>query len=80
MDYVLATTLSYLLIYKYLAFFVLLFLGSFILPLPDNLILLAVGAFASQGYFSFFLVLILAIITTTASDILGYVLKSFPPI
>ena len=74
MNYVLATALSYLLIYKYFAFFVLLFLGSFILPLPDNLILLAVGAFASQGYFSFFLVLILAIVTTTASDILGYVL------
>jgi len=74
MDYILATALSYLLLYKYVAFLTLIFLGSFILPLPDNLILLATGAFASQGIFNFPLTIILAIVVAMASDILGYVL------
>jgi len=74
MDSILTIALSYLLLYKYLAFFVLIFLGAFILPLPDNLILLATGAFASQGYFSLTAVFILALVTTMTSDILGYFL------
>lgn len=74
MDPIISIALSYLLLYKYLALFVLVFLGSLILPLPDNLILLASGAFASQGVFNLPAVLALTAITTISSDILGYVL------
>ena len=80
MNTILATSLSFLLLYKYWAFLVIIFLGAFILPLPDNLIFLATGAFASQGYFNITIVLILALLTTVGSDMLGYFLtKIFGP-
>ena len=66
--------LSYILLYKYLAFILFIFLGSFILPLPDNTLLVAVGAFASQGYFNIFAVIIIAMITNVTADIFGYFL------
>ena len=48
MNYILASALSYILVYKYFAIFTFLFVGSFLLPLPDNAILLVTGALSSQ--------------------------------
>ena len=50
MTAILSALLSYLLLYKYFAIFVLVFAGSFIVPLPGNAMLFAMGAFSSQGY------------------------------
>lgn len=74
MNSILVTSLSFLLLYKYVAFVVIVFLGAFLLPLPDNLILLATGAFASQGYFNLYIVIAVAIATAITSDMAGYFL------
>lgn len=67
-----AALLSYLLLYKYVAIFILVFSAAVILPLPVNSILLAVGAFASQGYFSFWLSLAVAMAANMLGDLFGY--------
>ena len=72
MDSFLAPLLSYLLIYKYVALFAIVYLSAVILPLPSNGMLLAVGAFASQGYFSFFGSLAVAVIANTLGDLTDY--------
>lgn len=50
---ILSSLPSYVLLYKYVAIALVVYSGAVILPLPANAMLLAVGAFASQGYFSF---------------------------
>lgn len=74
MDFVLTTILSCILAYRYTAFFAFIFIGSFLIPLPNNLILLATGAFASQGYLNLYLAVALALTTNIGADILGYFL------
>ena len=49
MDYILTTLLSYLLLYKYAAIFVVVLVSGFLLPLPSNTLLMAAGAFASSS-------------------------------
>jgi membrane protein DedA with SNARE-associated domain len=69
---VLATLLSYVLLYKYPAIFVITFFGAFALPLPSGSVLMAGSAFAVQGYMSFPLVLITGIAGNMAGDSSGY--------
>lgn len=66
--------LSFLLLYKYVALFAFIFCSAVILPLPDNSLLLATGAFASQGYFDFWLSLSVALVANVAGDCTGYFL------
>lgn len=68
----LATLLSYVLLYKYLAIFVITFFGAFALPLPSGSVLMAASAFAIQGYMSFPLVLLTGIAGNMAGDNSGY--------
>lgn len=68
----LATLLSWLLLYKYVALFAVVYVGALILPLPVNAALLAVGAFSSQHYFNFWLSLAVAIIANCLGDLTGY--------
>ena len=68
----LATLLSYVLLYKYPAIFVITFFGAFALPLPSGSVLMAGSAFAVQGYMSFPLVLITGIAGNMAGDSSGY--------
>jgi len=77
MDYLLATLLSYLLIYKYAAIAVAVFLAGLLLPLPSNTLLLASGAFASQGYLSVTAVFFVALVSNVLGDSLGYALTRF---
>ena len=49
MSSILSPLLSFLLLYKYVGLLVFTFADAVILPLPGNTILLATGAFASQG-------------------------------
>lgn len=64
--------LSYLLIYKYAAIFLIVLIAAIIVPLPVNTMLLAVGAFASQGYFNFWICLITAVTANMTGDLFDY--------
>ncbi|HUD03131.1 MAG TPA: DedA family protein [Candidatus Paceibacterota bacterium] len=69
-----ALLLSFLLLYKYWALFTVIFLAAVIVPFPSNSILLATGAFASQGYFSFPLSLTVAVGANILGDCVDYFL------
>jgi len=77
MDYLLTSLLSFVLLYKYAAIFVIVFLSGLILPLPSNTLLLAAGAFASQGYMSAGWVFTVALISNVLGDSLGWALTRF---
>jgi membrane protein DedA with SNARE-associated domain len=68
----LAVFLSYLLLYKYLALFLVTLLAAFLLPLPATAFIIAAGAFASQGYFNFFEIIGVGFIGSIIGDALGY--------
>lgn len=68
--------LSYLLLYKYVIIFVVIALAALVLPLPTNTLILASGAFASQGYLSFPLALATAMAANMGGDVLGYFLAA----
>ena len=72
MNEILAPLLSYVLLYKYVAVFAVIYVSAVIVPLPANAMLLAVGAFASQGYFHFWIVLPVAVIANTLGDLTDY--------
>jgi membrane protein DedA with SNARE-associated domain len=74
MEFFLTSLLSYLLLYKYVAIFVIVFLSGLILPLPSNTMLLAAGAFASQGYLNIAAVFFSALIANVFGDVCGYLL------
>jgi membrane protein DedA with SNARE-associated domain len=71
---ILDAVLSYVLLYKYAAVGILVYSAAVILPLPGNAMLLAVGAFASQGYINFWEVLAVAVSANTLGDITDYAL------
>ena len=75
MSTILATLLTYLLLYKYVALFVVIFLSAIIVPFPANTLLLATGAFASQGYFSFTLSLLVTLVANVLGDLVDYFLS-----
>jgi membrane-associated protein len=72
MDIFLQIILPYLVAYKYVALFILTFLASFILPIPAGTLLIAASAFAHQGYFNIYIVLIVVIIANIVGDNLSY--------
>jgi membrane-associated protein len=66
--------LSSLLLYRYPALFLIEYTGAIIIPWPVNILLLAVGAFASHGYFSFWTALAVAVAGNCAGDLTDYFL------
>lgn len=72
MDSLLAPILSYVLLYKYVAIFFVVYTGAIIIPWPANAMLLAVGAFASQGFISFWASLAVAVTANTLGDLTDY--------
>ena len=64
--------LSYVLLYKYVALFLIVYSGALLIPWPVNATLLAVGAFSSQHYFSFWVSVVIAIVANTLGDLTGY--------
>lgn len=74
MDSLLTPILSYVLLYKYIAIFFVVYTGAIIIPWPANAMLLAVGAFASQGYISFWISLAVAVVANCLGDLTDYAL------
>ena len=70
----LSSFLSFILLYKYWAIFVIVFSASFLLPLPMNAILVAMGAFASQGFLNGPLALSFTVGTNVLADSFGFYL------
>ena len=66
--------LSYLLLYKYVALFAIVFLSAVGAPIPSSSLILAAGAFASHGYFSFTVSLMVAQAGNFGGDIAAYIL------
>ena len=69
-----AALLSFLLLYKYWALLVIFFFSALVLPLPTSTVLLAAGAFASQGYFSAIIVFFAAFLGNVLGDVTSYVI------
>ncbi len=71
---ILGSLLSFLLLYKYAALFVIGYIAALAVPIPSSTTLVAASAFASQGYFSFPLVLLTAFSANVAGDATGYLI------
>ncbi len=67
-----SSLLSDVLVYKYLAIFIITFLGAFALPLPSGTIVIAASAFSTQGYLNFFAVLLIGILGNIIGDHTNY--------
>ena len=77
----LAPLLSFLLLYKYVALFVVVISVAIAVPLPVNAFLLASGAFASLGYLNLPLTILVATVANVAGDVLDFFLaRHFGPI
>lgn len=68
----LGLSLSYILLYKYIALFILMFLAGFIVPLPSNALLIVVGVFSSQGYMDLTTSISVAILGNVSGDSFGW--------
>jgi membrane protein DedA with SNARE-associated domain len=64
--------LSFVLLYKYAALFLVTFLGSLIAPIPSGSIVVASFVFAGQGYMNTALVAITATVGNIVGDLLGF--------
>ncbi len=74
MNFILSGLLSFLLVYKYPALFFMVLLSAIFLPLPIDTSLVAVGAFASQGYFSAVIAYAAAFLGNVIGDVTSYVI------
>jgi len=72
MEIILNPLLSFLLLYNYVALFGITYLAALALPVPSAATLMASAAFASQGYFNFFWVIIVACLGNIMGDNTGY--------
>ena len=72
MGFLLNSLLPYVLLYKYVAIFVITFLGAIALPLPSGSVLMAAAFFATQGYMNFYFVLLTGVAGNMAGDSSGY--------
>ena len=72
MNGILNDLLPYVLTYKYIAIFVITYLGAIALPLPSGSILMAGGFFATEGYMNFWLVILVGVLGNMAGDSSGY--------
>ena len=72
MDLLVQAILPYILLYKYWALFVVTFLASLAIPIPAGTLLIASAAFASQGYFNIYILLIVVIAANLVGDNVSY--------
>lgn len=74
MDYILTILLSYLMLYKYVTLFIVMFFAGLMVPFPINSLVFAAGVFANQGYFSLSISFFVAVIGNVLGDFTGYTL------
>jgi len=74
MSYTLGLILSFILLYKYVALFILIFLSAIILPIPSNAMEIVVGVFCNQSYLDFTTSLIVSFTASVLGDSCGYYL------
>ncbi|MEI8130273.1 MAG: DedA family protein [bacterium] len=72
MSWLVQVILPYLLLYKYGAIFVITFIAAFAFPVPPGTLLMASAAFASQGYLSFFWIVVWGSLGNIVGDNVGY--------
>ncbi len=72
MDLLVQAILPFVLLYKYWAIFIITFLASLAIPVPAGTLLIASAAFASQGYFNLFTLLIVVILANLIGDNISY--------
>ncbi len=77
MNSVIQAILPFLLLYKYWALFGITFIAAFFLPIPPGTLIMASAAFAYQGYFNIWLVLVVATLGNIAGDNTGYWLARY---
>ncbi len=77
MESLFSSLLTFLLLYKYVALFVIAFSAAFLLPLPASTTLAAAGAFAAQGYFGITQVLVVGFIANVLGDLSGYLIAIY---
>jgi membrane protein DedA with SNARE-associated domain len=68
----LTAILTFLLLHKYVALFVVAFVAAFLLPIPASTMLVAAGGFASQGFLSFPAVLLVTLVANVLGDLTGF--------
>lgn len=73
-EWIIGPFLSFLLLYKYGALFIIAFVAAFAIPIPASTTLLAAGAFASQGYLQLGWVIVAAVGGNVLGDVVGYIL------
>ncbi len=66
------TLLPYILLYRYGAIFVITLVAALAFPIPPGTLLMASAAFATQGYFSFWLVVLVGTLGNIVGDNIGY--------
>ena len=74
MNFIVQIILPYLLLYKYWAIFTITLVAALAFPIPPGTLLMASAAFASQGYFSFSLVVFFGALGNIVGDNIGYFL------
>ena len=72
MSFLLQTILPYLLLYNYVALFVIAYFAALAFPVPSAATIMASAAFASQGYFNLFWIIIVASMGNIIGDNTGY--------
>jgi len=74
-----ASLLSFLLLYRYFALFIIIFVSNIIFFLPSNAIVLVTGFFTNVDYFNFYWSFLIIAVANTLADFLVYFLaKKFP--
>jgi len=66
--------LSFLLLYGYLALFVVAFFAAAIAPLPASTLLVAASAFSAEGYLNIFAIFFTVLAGNVLGDLMGYTL------
>lgn len=72
MDFLIQNIIPYLLLYKYIAIFIIAFIAAFMLPIPSGNVLMISSGFASVGYLNIYLIIIISIVANILGDNLGY--------
>jgi membrane protein DedA with SNARE-associated domain len=62
----------YLVLYRYITLFVVVFLAGLCVPIPMNILLLGTGALAAKGHFDFNLALFLTVVANVLGDVIAY--------